>query len=39
VSVYDAGPAADGRHAYAFEAASSGEVVLKNGWVEVKPAA
>jgi acyl dehydratase len=38
VSVYDAGPAGDGGHAYAFEAASSGEVVLKHGWVEVTPA-
>ena len=39
VSVYDAGPAKDGGHAYAFEAASRGEVVLKNGWVEVTPPA
>jgi hypothetical protein len=39
VSVYDAGQAGDGGHAYAFEAASCGEVVLKNGWVEVSPAA
>lgn len=38
VSVYDAGPAADGRHAYAFEAASEGEVVLRHGLIEVAPA-
>jgi acyl dehydratase len=38
VSVYDAGPVTGGRHAYAFEAASFGEVVLKHGWVEVTPA-
>jgi len=39
VSVYDAGPAGDGGQAYAFEAASRGKVVLKNGRVEVSPAA
>jgi len=39
VSVYDAGPAAEGLHAYAFEAASAGQAVLKNGWVEVSPSA
>jgi acyl dehydratase len=38
VSVYDAGPTANGRHGYAFEAASAGQVILKNGWVEVTPA-
>jgi len=39
VSVYDVGPTADGLHAYAFEAASVGNTVLKNGWVEVAPTA
>jgi acyl dehydratase len=38
VSVYDVGPTADGLRAYAFEAASQGDTVLKNGWVEVSPA-
>ncbi|HTX27237.1 MAG TPA: MaoC/PaaZ C-terminal domain-containing protein [Streptosporangiaceae bacterium] len=38
VSVYDAGPTANGRHAYAFEASSAGQTILKNGWVEVTPA-
>ena len=37
VSVYDAGPTPDGGHAYAFEAASEGEVVLRNGLIEVTP--
>jgi len=32
------GPTADGLRAYAFEAASQGDTVLKNGWVEVSPA-
>ena len=39
VSVYGTGPAASGLHAYAFEVASMGNTVLKNGWVEVTPAA
>ena len=39
VSVYDVGATADGLHAYAFEVASAGDTVLKNGWVEVTPAA
>jgi acyl dehydratase len=39
VSVYDVGPTSDGVHAYAFEVASVGNTVLKNGWVEVTPAA
>jgi acyl dehydratase len=38
VSVYDAGSTAEGQHAYAFETASLGNTVLKNGWVEVTPA-
>jgi len=38
VSVYDVGPTADGQHAYAFEVASAGNTVLKNGLVEVTPA-
>jgi hypothetical protein len=37
VSVYDAGSTAEGQHAYAFETASLGNTVLKNGWVEVTP--
>jgi acyl dehydratase len=36
VQLYDAGPAGDGRHAYAFEATSKGDVVVKNGWAEVE---
>lgn len=36
VQLYDAGPAGDGRHAYAFEATSNGDVVVKNGWAEVE---
>jgi hypothetical protein len=39
VSVYDVGPTSDGVHAYAFEVASVGNTVLRNGWVEVTPAA
>jgi acyl dehydratase len=39
VSVYDAGPTADGLQAYAFEAASGGQMVLRHGLVEVAPAA
>ncbi|MGH9188324.1 MAG: MaoC/PaaZ C-terminal domain-containing protein [Acidimicrobiales bacterium] len=35
VALYDAG-ATDGRHAYAFEATSAGDVVIKNGWAEVE---
>jgi acyl dehydratase len=35
VALFDAG-ATDGRHAYAFEATSGGEVVVKNGWAEVE---
>ena len=34
VSVYDAGPTADGRHAYAFEAESHGVTVIKHGRAE-----
>jgi acyl dehydratase len=34
--VYDAGTTADGRKAYAFEATSKGDVVVKNGWAEVE---
>ncbi len=36
VDLYDAGEV-DGRHAYAFEATSAGDVVVKNGWAEVAP--
>lgn len=38
VQVYDAGPVegAEGRHGYAFEATSKGEVVVRNGWAEVE---
>jgi acyl dehydratase len=36
VQLYDAGTTADGRHAYAFEATSKGDVVVKNGWAEVE---
>lgn len=35
VSIYDAGAAGDGRHAYAFEAHSRGELVISNGRAEV----
>jgi len=35
VQLYDAGEPG-GRHAYAFEATSKGEVVVKNGWAEVE---
>lgn len=35
VDIYDAGNA-DGRRAYAFEAASAGAVVIKNGWAEIE---
>ena len=34
--IYDAGTTADGRKAYAFEATSGGDVVVKNGWAEVE---
>ena len=34
--LYDAGTTADGRKAYAFEATSKGDVVVKNGWAEVE---
>jgi acyl dehydratase len=37
VSVYDVGPLPDGRHAYAFEATSGGQLVLRHGRVEVDP--
>lgn len=36
VQVYDAGELAGGRHGYAFEATSKGDVVVKNGWAEVE---
>ncbi len=36
VQLYDAGEAPDGRKAYAFEATSKGDVVVKNGWAEVE---
>jgi acyl dehydratase len=36
VQVYDAGPLDGGRHGYAFEATSKGDVVVKNGWAEVE---
>jgi acyl dehydratase len=35
VALFDAGTV-DGRKAYAFEAASAGAVVIKNGWAEVE---
>ena len=35
VSVHDAGTATSGRRAFAFEAVSGGQAVLRNGWVEV----
>ena len=35
VSVYDAGPTADGLHAYAFEAESKGVIVIKHGRAEL----
>jgi acyl dehydratase len=38
VSVYDAGAAGDGRQAYAFEAMSAGQNVLRHGRIEVDPA-
>lgn len=38
VSVYDAGPVDGGRHAFAFEAESGGQTVLRHGRVEVDPA-
>ncbi|MGY1771918.1 MaoC/PaaZ C-terminal domain-containing protein [Blastococcus sp. SYSU D00813] len=38
VSVYDAGPADGGRRAFAFEAESGGQTVLRHGRVEVDPA-
>lgn len=34
--IYDAGTTADGRKAFAFEATSNGDVVVKNGWAEVE---
>jgi acyl dehydratase len=37
VSVFDVGPTAEGLHAYAFEASSAGQTVLRNGRVEVTP--
>jgi acyl dehydratase len=37
VSVYDVGALADGNHAYAFEAMSGGQTVLRHGRVEVSP--
>ena len=37
VQLYDAGTTADGAAAYAFEATSKGDVVIKNGWAEVAP--
>jgi acyl dehydratase len=36
VQLYDAGTTAEGRRAYAFEATSKGDVVVKNGWAEVE---
>ncbi|SEO59346.1 MaoC/PaaZ C-terminal domain-containing protein [Trujillonella endophytica] len=36
VSVYDAGTTTGGRRAFAFEATSGGQTVLRNGWVEVE---
>ena len=33
--IYDAGTTAEGRKAFAFEATSNGDVVVKNGWAEV----
>jgi acyl dehydratase len=36
-TVYDAGPTPEGLHAYAFEATSAGESVLRHGLVEVTP--
>jgi hypothetical protein len=36
VQLYDAGTA-DGNQAYAFEATSKGDSVVKNGWAEVGP--
>jgi acyl dehydratase len=37
VQLYDAGTTDDGAKAYAFEATSKGDVVIKNGWAEVAP--
>jgi acyl dehydratase len=37
VSLYDAGPTAEGLHGYAFEAVSGGRTVLRHGRVEVGP--
>ena len=37
VQLYDAGTTADGAKAYAFEATSKGDVVIKHGWAEVAP--
>ena len=34
--LYDAGTTAEGRKAFAFEATSKGDVVVKNGWAEVE---
>jgi acyl dehydratase len=36
VQLYDAGTTGGGRHAYAFEATSKGDVVVKNGWAEIE---
>jgi hypothetical protein len=36
-TIYDAGER-DGRHLYAFEATSNGDVVIKDGLAEVEPA-
>ena len=35
VELYDAGSTAEGRPAFAFEATSAGQTVIKNGWVEL----
>jgi acyl dehydratase len=37
VQLYDAGTTSDGSNAYAFEATSKGDVVIKHGWAEVAP--
>jgi acyl dehydratase len=37
VDVYDAGPAAPGAHAFAFEASANGKLALRHGLVEVAP--
>jgi acyl dehydratase len=35
VQLYDAGSTPDGSRAYAFEATSNGDVVIKHGWAEI----